>query len=82
MNSLIVSLSEKMKRFYWRCLPEESLVTLMEKASEKSLSDDRDGDQSRSPVTISWGKNKTNQSPLFFYQQLEGKSNEDTIVLL
>lgn len=53
MNSLIVSSPEKMKWFYWRCLPEESLVTLMEKGSDKSLSDDRDGDQSRSPVTAS-----------------------------
>lgn len=54
----------------------------MEKASDKSLLDDRDGKKKQvSYDKIVEGKN-TKWSPSFFCQHLDGESDEDTIVLL
>lgn len=65
-NGFIVSLPEKVKQLYWRFLPEKSHVSLMEKASDKSLLDDRDGEKKQvSYDKIVEGKN-TKWSPIFF----------------
>lgn len=51
-NSLTVSLFEKVKEFYGRCLPEKSHVSLMERASDKSFLGDRNGEKKSFPMTI------------------------------